>query len=48
MTRILNSILDLIGSTPLVRLNRLPGRDSATVLAKLESLNPGGSIKDRR
>ncbi len=37
----------LIGSTPIVRLNRLPGKKDAEVLVKLESFNPGGSIKDR-
>jgi cysteine synthase A len=42
-----DSVLDLVGSTPLVRLNRLPGPRAATVLAKLESLNPAGSVKDR-
>jgi cysteine synthase A len=42
-----NSVLDLVGGTPLVRLNRLPRPGGATVLAKLESLNPGGSVKDR-
>ena len=41
------SVLDLVGGTPLVRLNRIPKPGGATVLAKLESLNPGGSIKDR-
>ncbi|MGH7368569.1 MAG: cysteine synthase A [Candidatus Rokuibacteriota bacterium] len=41
------SVLDLVGGTPLVRLNRIPKPGSATVLAKLESLNPGGSVKDR-
>jgi cystathionine beta-synthase len=41
------SILDAIGDTPLVRLSRL-GRDlTPTLVAKLEALNPGGSIKDR-
>ncbi|MYB76464.1 MAG: pyridoxal-phosphate dependent enzyme [Chloroflexi bacterium] len=44
---IYNNVLQLIGRTPLVRLNRLPGPDSATVLAKIESRNPGGSVKDR-
>jgi cysteine synthase A len=44
---IADSVLDLIGRTPLVRLNRLPGAGSATVLAKVESRNPGGSVKDR-
>jgi cysteine synthase A len=41
------SILDLIGNTPLVPLNRIPGELSATILVKLESGNPGGSVKDR-
>jgi cysteine synthase A len=45
--RIADSVLDLIGNTPLVRLNRLPRAGSATVLAKVESQNPGGSVKDR-
>ena len=42
-----NTILDLIGNTPVVRLHRLPAPGSATVWAKLESFNPGGSVKDR-
>jgi len=42
-----DNIGDGIGRTPLVRLNRLPGEGSARVYAKLESFNPGGSIKDR-
>jgi cysteine synthase A len=41
------SSLDLIGGTPVVRLNRIPGPDAAEVWGKLESLNPGGSVKDR-
>jgi cysteine synthase A len=41
------SVLELVGGTPLVRLNRIPKPGGATVLAKLESLNPGGSVKDR-
>ncbi len=45
--KIAASVLELVGSTPLVRLNRLPSPGGATVLAKLESLNPGGSVKDR-
>lgn len=42
-----SNVLELVGNTPLVRLNRLPGAGSATVLAKMENLNPGGSLKDR-
>lgn len=41
------TILDLIGPTPLVRLQRVTRGVPATVLAKLEHLNPGGSVKDR-
>ncbi|MBE7520286.1 MAG: cysteine synthase A [Thermoflexaceae bacterium] len=44
---IASTILDLIGATPLVRLNRVIPEQSATVLGKLENLNPGGSVKDR-
>jgi len=41
------SILDLIGNTPLVKINRIVPKGSAEILAKLESYNPGGSVKDR-
>ena len=41
------NVLELIGSTPLVRINRLATGTKALVLAKIESLNPGGSVKDR-
>ena len=42
-----NSVLDLVGNTPLVRLNKVTDGIVATVLAKIEYLNPGGSSKDR-
>jgi cysteine synthase A len=45
--RIANNMLELIGYTPLVRLNRIPDPDSAEMLAKLESQNPMDSVKDR-
>ena len=45
--KIAENLIGLIGNTPLVHLNYLPGPDDATILAKLESYNPGGSIKDR-
>ena len=41
------SLADYIGNTPLVRLQRLPGKTSNTVLVKLEGNNPAGSVKDR-
>src|SRR5512139_4327439 len=41
------TVLSAIGHTPLVKLRKLVGPDDATVLAKLEYLNPGGAIKDR-
>lgn len=45
--KVANDVLELIGNTPIVRLNRLPGKDSAVIYAKLEQFNPGGSVKDR-
>jgi cystathionine beta-synthase len=45
--QIYDTILDAIGNTPLVRLNRLTENLKAEVLVKLENLNPGGSVKDR-
>jgi cysteine synthase len=45
--RIADNITQLIGNTPLVKLGKLSGGSTATVVAKLESFNPGGSVKDR-
>jgi cysteine synthase A len=45
--KIANSITDLIGNTPLVRLNKVSEGLGVTILAKLEFFNPGGSVKDR-
>ncbi|MGM9966398.1 MULTISPECIES: cysteine synthase A [unclassified Rummeliibacillus] len=42
-----NSIIDLIGKTPIVKLNKIPDSNGANVFIKLESFNPGGSVKDR-
>jgi cystathionine beta-synthase len=42
-----SSVVDLVGNTPLVRLNRVTEGIAATVLAKVEYMNPGGSSKDR-
>ena len=42
-----DSLLELIGNTPLVRLHRTVGETRSLVLAKVEYLNPGGSVKDR-
>ncbi|GLX71445.1 cysteine synthase A [Paenibacillus glycanilyticus] len=47
MARIVNSVTELIGDTPLVRLNRLVPEDSAEIYVKLEYQNPGASVKDR-
>ncbi len=44
---IVDSVLDLIGATPLVRLQRVVPAGAGEVLGKMESLNPGGSVKDR-
>lgn len=44
---IYNNILETIGRTPLVKINKLVGKDDATLIAKLEFFNPGGSVKDR-
>jgi len=45
--RYVESVVDLVGGTPMVRLHRVTGDISATVLAKVEYFNPGGSVKDR-
>ena len=47
MVRVANSVYDLIGNTPIVKLNRLVDEDSADVYVKLEYMNPGSSVKDR-
>lgn len=45
--QVLDSILDAVGHTPLVRLHRITRGLKPTILAKVETLNPGGSVKDR-
>jgi cysteine synthase len=47
MVRVANSIADLVGQTPIVKLNRLVDENSADVYLKLEYMNPGSSVKDR-
>jgi len=41
------NIIERIGNTPIVKLNKIPGADDADIWAKLEGFNPGGSVKDR-
>jgi cysteine synthase A len=47
MSRIVSSVIELIGNTPAVALQRLTGPKDAEVLVKLEKMNPSGSVKDR-
>ncbi|KWW12434.1 MULTISPECIES: cysteine synthase A [Peribacillus] len=47
MARIANSVIDLIGQTPIVKLNKLQPENSADIYLKLEYFNPGSSVKDR-
>ncbi|WP_059174217.1 cysteine synthase A [Bacillus sp. FJAT-27445] len=47
MERVANSVADLVGNTPIVKLNRLVDENSAEVFLKLEYMNPGSSVKDR-
>ena len=47
ITKIYDSILDGVGGTPLVRLNKITENLKCTILAKIEAKNPGGSVKDR-
>src|ERR1700739_4477852 len=46
-TGVYDNICQVIGNTPIVRLNRIPREGWAELLVKLESFNPGGSVKDR-
>jgi len=45
--KLYSSILDLIGKTPIVKMNKIPNSKGGEVYIKLESFNPGGSVKDR-
>ena len=47
MVRVANSVAELVGQTPIVKLNRLVDENSAEVYLKLEYFNPGSSVKDR-
>jgi cysteine synthase A len=47
MTKIYQNVLETIGKTPIVKLNKLTQGTTATVVVKLEARNPGGSVKDR-
>jgi cysteine synthase A len=45
--KIADTVLDLVGNTPMVRLNRIVPSGSAEIIGKIESMNPAGSVKDR-
>ena len=45
--RVVDSVLDLIGNTPMVKLNRVTSEEIADVYVKCENMNPSGSLKDR-
>lgn len=45
--KVINNITELIGNTPLIRLNRMTKPEDAQILAKVEYFNPAGSVKDR-
>ena len=47
MSNVYNNILETIGNTPLVKLNKLTDENSADVYVKVEFMNPGSSVKDR-
>lgn len=47
MTKIAQNITELVGKTPLVKINKLVGPDAGELVAKLEFFNPAGSVKDR-
>lgn len=47
MSKLANSITELVGRTPIVKLNRVTGENAGTVWVKLEYFNPGSSVKDR-
>ncbi|MFR1979182.1 MAG: pyridoxal-phosphate dependent enzyme, partial [Lactobacillus acidophilus] len=47
MSTIFNSVTELVGNTPLLKLNRVVPEDAADVYVKLEFENPAGSVKDR-
>ena len=47
MSTVYNSITELIGNTPLLKLNRVLPKDAANIYVKLEFENPAGSVKDR-
>ena len=45
--KIYDNMLELIGNTPMVRLNKIPAGTGSEILVKLEYMNPSGSLKDR-
>ena len=47
MTKIYQSVTELIGETPIIQLQRIVPENAASIYVKVESSNPGGSVKDR-
>ena len=47
MSKLANSVADLVGRTPIVKLNNATSENEGTVYVKLEYFNPGSSVKDR-
>lgn len=47
MKRIFDNVLQVVGNTPIVKLNKVGGQNCGNIFAKIEYFNPGGSVKDR-
>ncbi|MCS7202656.1 MAG: hypothetical protein NZ841_07780 [Dictyoglomus sp.] len=45
-SKIVDSVIDLIGNTPMIRLNKIGEHGMAEIIGKIESFNPGGNVKE--